>query len=501
MEPTVQRDRTNVKMLGTHRPSSTTSRASTPSKHQQTQFEETNYGKPLPPGQSSPSYDGWLKRRVGRHWKKVWCSCSNERMSFAKKAGDDEEEHVALMDVTNIALPPTEPGSVLPQARFELHCLGGRSEVCMAPSRPEAQAWTQAIDTRCRHLRENSTRVMGWLTKKRSTSVPLGVHPETEKVWAELDQASRALHCYAGPRCSHGPRPPREIISLPLRSVSSVAMNATGSFNVNFKPPRRLDRAKANAQAPQLTQHLVLRDGQVNEGRHWVAALQEGIQPQLPHLQTSHRGHGEGPPATVMSTTLVATCTGSPVESRCLTAHAVQDLRALLPGRLRQCQWECAFSTAQHGTDMGTLCRRCHGRGAAVLVVKDRLGAVFGIFVPEDLSVVSHHGACGSFLFQCNPFVGPNRSEVQPFPLRSPAGSVCSTGRLRHISFDPVCGLVIGDRHGPTALSVTSDMMKGTSACSPLFGNSILSATPNFDVAEMEVWTFRRVASVIGPLL
>ena len=48
---------------------------------------------------------------------------------------------------------------------------------------------------------------------------------------------------------------------------------------------------------------------------------------------------------------------------------------------------------------------------------------------------------------------------------------------------------------------VTVTLMEGTSACSPLFGNSILSATPNFDVAEMEVWTFRRVASVIGPLL
>lgn len=153
-------------------------------------------------------------------------------------------------------------------------------------------------------------------------------------------------------------------------------------------------------------------------------------------------------------------------------------LYASLPPLVKGRKWVLLYSTWRHGISLSTLYRRsmlCPG--VSLLVVGDRGGAVFGGLVEAPLKPSKgrrYQGTNSTFVFS-----GLPGQQVIYHP----------TGANRYYTLCSPDFLALGG--GPHfALYLDGDLLNGSSGASETYGNPCLACSENFDVKEVELWSF-----------
>ena len=73
----------------------------------------------------------------------------------------------------------------------------------------------------------------------------------------------------------------------------------------------------------------------------------------------------------------------SALASHILSDRVLERLAAALPRRFSPAEWRQLYSTQHHGASLGTLYRRCAGRGGALVVIRTTRGDVLGALLSE----------------------------------------------------------------------------------------------------------------------
>lgn len=153
-------------------------------------------------------------------------------------------------------------------------------------------------------------------------------------------------------------------------------------------------------------------------------------------------------------------------------------LYASLPPLVKGRKWVLLYSTWRHGISLSTLYRRsmlCPG--VSLLVVGDRGGAVFGGLVEAPLRPSKsrrYQGTNSTFVFS-----GVPGEPVVYHP----------TGANRYYTLCSPDFLALGG--GPHfALYLDGDLLNGSSGASETYGNPCLACSENFEVKDVELWSF-----------
>ncbi|TFB07524.1 Oxidation resistance protein 1 [Trichoderma ghanense] len=216
----------------------------------------------------------------------------------------------------------------------------------------------------------------------------------------------------------------------------------------------------------------------------------------------------------------------TPPESRLLTPAVAEEIRTMVPERLRISEdWRLVYSLAQNGTSLATLyqtCRQFEGmRVGFVLVVKDQEGGTFGAYLSEyPHPAPSYFGNGECFLWRASTLTSlpppPSADTTHltrsttlapPPPPPPPSQSGTSTPRsvdttpgIRFKAF-PYSGLndfyincetgflSVGSGGGHYGLWLDDSLDVGHSSTCETFGNEPLSdAGPKFSVIGVELW-------------
>ncbi|XP_046871748.1 nuclear receptor coactivator 7 [Hypomesus transpacificus] len=163
-------------------------------------------------------------------------------------------------------------------------------------------------------------------------------------------------------------------------------------------------------------------------------------------------------------------------QSRILEASHVRELSAELPPRTVGHPWKLAYSTSHHGSSLRSLYRRLNGTDAPVLVIiKDALNQVFGSFLSHPLRPSEKfYGTGETFLFMLHP-------RFKCFKW---------TGENSFFIKGDLDSFAIGGGSGHFGLWLDETLYLGRSSPCYTFNNCCLSETDDFQVMELEVWTF-----------
>lgn len=157
-----------------------------------------------------------------------------------------------------------------------------------------------------------------------------------------------------------------------------------------------------------------------------------------------------------------------------------------LPNIVKGCQWVLLYSTLKHGISLRTLIRKsaelsCPG----LLIVGDMQGAVFGGLLDCPLKPTAkrkYQGTNQAFVFTT--IYGPPR-------LFRPTG----TNRYYYMCLNDLLALGGG---GNYALSLSEDLLTGTSGPCDTFGNLCLAHSPEFELKNVELWGFTHASHLQG---
>ncbi|KAL7790366.1 hypothetical protein V8C37DRAFT_185887 [Trichoderma ceciliae] len=254
-----------------------------------------------------------------------------------------------------------------------------------------------------------------------------------------------------------------------------------------------------------------------DHGDHAVAALKDGINDvYTPMLRTLSPFR----PPPLDPIVLHGYRDSTPVDSRLLTTVVAEEIRTMVPERLRISEdWRLVYSLEQNGTSLATLYQRCRQfegmRVGFVLVVKDQEGGTFGAYLsdyPHPAPSYFGNGEC--FLWRASTLTSlplpPSadtthltRSTTLAPPPRSGTStprSVDTTPGIRFKAF-PYSGLndfyincetgflSVGSGGGHYGLWLDDSLDVGHSATCETFGNEPLSdAGPKFSVIGVELW-------------
>jgi hypothetical protein len=184
---------------------------------------------------------------------------------------------------------------------------------------------------------------------------------------------------------------------------------------------------------------------------------------------------------------------------RLLDDDLCEEIRHLLPARLQLYDsWQLMYSLEQHGASLGTLYNRLRlptdKRPGYIMVIKDKVGSIFGAYVneaykPTDTRRFYGNGEC--FLWKLKKqksksFSGsleesdmPDRY-FQAFPF---------TGLNDFVIFCTHRFLSMGGGDGHYGLWLDDNLDKGVSDRSLTFGNDPLSDNGSkFNIIALEVW-------------
>ncbi|KAL5714850.1 hypothetical protein ACHQM5_016756 [Ranunculus cassubicifolius] len=161
-----------------------------------------------------------------------------------------------------------------------------------------------------------------------------------------------------------------------------------------------------------------------------------------------------------------------------LSEKARRSLYTSLPVVAQGRKWMLLYSTWRHGISLSTLYRRSLlSPGFSLLVVGDRQGSVFGGLVESPLRPTNKRKYQGSH----NTFVFTTTSG-EPVVFRP-------TGVNRYFALCSTEFLALGGG-GHFALYLDGDLLSGSSSVSETYGNTCLAHSEEFQVKEVELWSF-----------
>ncbi|KAJ3218234.1 oxidation resistance protein 1 [Dinochytrium kinnereticum] len=156
-----------------------------------------------------------------------------------------------------------------------------------------------------------------------------------------------------------------------------------------------------------------------------------------------------------------------------------QLLRPHLPPLLREATtWRLSYSMSRHGISMQTLYRNCENEGGpALVVVKDTTGGIFGAFASEALHVRTGFYGNGS----C--FLWSKRSDNEVSVFKA-------SGANDYLVLCEPHFMAFGGGEGRFGLWLSEDLDHGHSEPCQTFRNDRLSASADFHISSLEVFSF-----------
>uniref|UniRef100_A0A4W3JBD9 TLDc domain-containing protein n=1 Tax=Callorhinchus milii TaxID=7868 RepID=A0A4W3JBD9_CALMI len=163
--------------------------------------------------------------------------------------------------------------------------------------------------------------------------------------------------------------------------------------------------------------------------------------------------------------------------SNLMETFHIEKISRHLPPRTVGHPWRLAYNTSLHGFSLKTLYRKVAKVDSPVLLIlKDTHSQVFGALTSHPpKSSDLFFGTGETFLFTFNP-------DFKIFPW---------TGENSFFIKGGLDSLAIGGGSGRFGLWLDEDLNRGRSNSCPTFNNSILSKVEDFNVRDLEVWTFR----------
>lgn len=185
-----------------------------------------------------------------------------------------------------------------------------------------------------------------------------------------------------------------------------------------------------------------------------------------------------------------------PAQPKPLKLPEMSEVSSLLPADLRRViypslptlakgrQWVLLYSTLRHGISLRTLYRKAGlVPGPCLLVVGERLGAVFGglLSSPKPTPKKKYQGTNDSFVFTN---VGGSPQVFRP------------TGANRYYVLCTNDAIAFGGG-GHFALHLDSELLYGSSAACETYGNLGLATTEDFVVKNVELWGFAHTSRYV----
>mmetsp|Transcript_51105 Transcript_51105/g.121421 ORF Transcript_51105/g.121421 Transcript_51105/m.121421 type:complete len:400 (-) Transcript_51105:260-1459(-) len=170
-----------------------------------------------------------------------------------------------------------------------------------------------------------------------------------------------------------------------------------------------------------------------------------------------------------------------------LTADVAECLFEYLPVSARLpgvSEWVLAYSPKAHGVSLATFYRNVEKCRRTLVLIADTQGFVFGGFAPEAWLLGRHfYGSGEAFVFTFGKMTATPQARLFP-----------ATTKNRCFMYSDSDSFAMGSSStGKHAIAICSDMLHGFSAPSMTYGNPMLSATEEFIIQDLEVWSFEEL--------
>lgn len=169
-----------------------------------------------------------------------------------------------------------------------------------------------------------------------------------------------------------------------------------------------------------------------------------------------------------------------------LTEELASRLSSFLPASLSFQRWNCIFSPRLHGVSLQTLYRRFERSSSpSIFLVRDSGGRVFGGFAAEAWrNAGRYYGSGECFVFSAGA-AGGELDAKRDLDLRVYSWS----GRKRFFMYSDASTLAMGEGER-CAISITGDLLRGSSMPCETFASPVLSSQPDFVIEAIEFWGF-----------
>jgi len=145
----------------------------------------------------------------------------------------------------------------------------------------------------------------------------------------------------------------------------------------------------------------------------------------------------------------------------------------------QRAQWSLLYNSKLHGTSLSTFVGKCTGRGAAILVVKDTKGHIFGAFAAEPWRIhADFFGNFHTFLYQLIPTTRVHRPSGKNDKFQWCAANFQSVRN----------GIGFGHQENRYGLWIDKDMTSGSSYQCSTFDSPCLAHTTEFEIDTIECW-------------
>lgn len=164
-----------------------------------------------------------------------------------------------------------------------------------------------------------------------------------------------------------------------------------------------------------------------------------------------------------------------------LSIQQVAVLNQLLPARCIGAKWILKYSSRNHGTSIGTLYRRAAMTSTPNLIaIKTLCGSTIGALASHPLKVQEHFFGSGeTFLYRFKKSNSANDFAQYPWSGKNNFFMRCEKDQL-----------IFGSSEGSYAIWIPGTLLRGTSKPCETFMNPILTSAKDFQIADIELWSF-----------
>ncbi|KAJ3412521.1 oxidation resistance protein 1 [Chytridiales sp. JEL 0842] len=275
------------------------------------------------------------------------------------------------------------------------------------------------------------------------------------------------------PSTSSNPHTLRRYASVDnsLRSSSSFFTSSSASFGSSTSPPQSSWGVGAHSGIPG--DHIP--SDEFDEWRHDKGVRESVLDLDSRPLVKLDRGQKKAQPGR-----------GAEEEEAekgawILDVELAEKLRPHLPPLLRESStWRLVYSLDTHGISLHTLYRLCEEEtGPILLAIRDSANAVFGAFASESFKVQRGYFGNGSCFLWKQPSL--DSTDIKTFH---------ATGTNDYLILTEPHMFALGGGEGHFGLWIDKELYNGHSGPCQTFGNEQLSATPEFQIVNLEIWGF-----------
>lgn len=153
-------------------------------------------------------------------------------------------------------------------------------------------------------------------------------------------------------------------------------------------------------------------------------------------------------------------------------AEHLTSLQSAIPSRFQSCDWQCVYSTMQHGVSLQTFYNNCEGPDPVVVLIRDSNGHSFGCYnTGAWRQSQKYYGTGEGFVFTIKPELKIYKwSRENSYFQLGRAGSIAMGGG------------------GKFALFLDSMFERGSSGPCATFNSPCLASSSEFDVIVLEAY-------------